>query len=326
MKWEVFHKVLVKPFREQSKENLPRAELLASLLLFYSFALAILLIINFIHFESSSRETAVQSLLGGLGFTFFSYLLSRVPLIRLACYFLTFGNIGGIGYAVLARPNSEMIGAAMCWLALNALICGFVLQVRETVFIIASTSLLYLVVRPSVEGLNISFFYSNFIFFLTTSMLTLLAFRLRDRDAAKAKKSQALMISSSKLASLGEMAGGVAHEVNNPMAIIMMEVEMLEESIQEGELNQTAILETLNTIKETVVRVSKIINGLRSFAREGQKDPTQKVPVLSIIEDTLGFCRERFRKHGIEFELKVQNPKDKPLEIECRPVEISQVI
>ena len=139
-------------------------------------------------------------------------------------------------------------------------------------------------------------------------------------------EQQEALISSAKMTSLGEMAGGIAHEINNPLSIIQMRTEQLEDCIQEGDLDHSFALETLATIKSTIDRVSKIVRGLRSFARDGKSDPMEMAKVLRLIEDTIDLCQERFKRHNTRLDLQVDRENALPIEIECRPIEISQVL
>lgn len=139
------------------------------------------------------------------------------------------------------------------------------------------------------------------------------------------REQQAKLITSSKMSALGEMAGGVAHEINTPLAVISMRVEQMEECVREGELESIDFMDGLDVIKKTTDRIAKIISGLRFFAREGQRSLPQKAKVSTLIEETLNFCRERFMNHGVQLDVE-RNIAYNSLEIQCQAVEISQVI
>ena len=134
----------------------------------------------------------------------------------------------------------------------------------------------------------------------------------------KSKLTQA-----SKLASIGEMAGGVAHEINSPLAIIQITAEQIEGLLAGENLDRGLINDRLDTIIKTVGRISRIIQGLRTFSRNGSDLPRQVVKLSQIIEDTLGLCQERFRVDGISVSVENDGSDDSVL---CNPVEISQVL
>jgi C4-dicarboxylate-specific signal transduction histidine kinase len=136
-------------------------------------------------------------------------------------------------------------------------------------------------------------------------------------------EQQKLIAHSSKMRALGEMASGVAHEINNPLAIIRTKAEILRELAQEGESTPELIGDTAERIEATVDRISKIINGLRTFARDSRDDPFSNSSLKTVIEETVEFCQERFKNHAIT--LIVPEISDN-LVIECRPTQISQVL
>ncbi|MEQ1875586.1 MAG: ATP-binding protein [Bdellovibrionia bacterium] len=136
-------------------------------------------------------------------------------------------------------------------------------------------------------------------------------------------EQQKMIAHSSKMRALGEMASGVAHEINNPLAIIRTKAEILRELANEGEANTEGIIVTAEKIEATVDRMSKIINGLRTFARDSDEDPFVNAKARTIVEETIEFCRERFKNHDIA--LFVNEIPD-ALSLECRPTQISQVL
>jgi signal transduction histidine kinase/CHASE1-domain containing sensor protein len=131
------------------------------------------------------------------------------------------------------------------------------------------------------------------------------------------------MMHSSKMSALGEMAGGIAHEINNPLAVIagrtMIMKTLLDSSPQ---LDLKLINEQITSIDFTVQRINKIIKGLRNFSRESSKDPKEYTNIMTIVGDTLDLCQERFKKNEITISITEQAD----VKIWCRPVEISQIL
>jgi PAS domain S-box-containing protein len=134
---------------------------------------------------------------------------------------------------------------------------------------------------------------------------------------------RAKMTAASKMSALGEMAGGLAHEINNPVAIIHGNASLIRQIATSGEMDATLIAQTAGVIENTATRIAKITRSLRAFARDGDQDPLERVMVKAIVEETAEFCRERFLSHGVNF---IIEPIDSMLELRCRPVQISQVL
>lgn len=151
------------------------------------------------------------------------------------------------------------------------------------------------------------------------------------RDVSERKKMETAIaeqemkaIVAAKMSTLGEMAGGVAHEINNPLAIIRVKAQQLiEESEETDQVESSLVKKAAEKIDATVLRISKIVKALRSFARDGDKDPFEVTSIQSIISDTLELCRERFNNNGVSL---ISPPVLENLRINCRPVQISQVL
>lgn len=149
-------------------------------------------------------------------------------------------------------------------------------------------------------------------------------------DITEIKTSQATIESqrsalelASRLSSLGEMAGGIAHEINNPLAIIRGLTDLLLIQSKKNGLTKEKVQEVCGRLNNTVQRISQIIKSMQGLARDGSKDPKVKCSVNQILEDALSLCREKFISSGIL--VKVQASAES-IEVLARPTEISQVL
>lgn len=140
------------------------------------------------------------------------------------------------------------------------------------------------------------------------------------QDITERFKIQLQMIQSNKMASLGEMASGIAHEINNPLAIIKMTALQMQKNISD---ENTVLKNGAAKIDSTVDRISKIIQGLRTFSRDGRNDPFEIVSFDHLIDEILSFCKERLKHHSITL---IKDELDPNLVFEGRQIEISQVI
>lgn len=146
----------------------------------------------------------------------------------------------------------------------------------------------------------------------------------RERIQGMLDSQRAQMIAASKLTSLGEMAGGLAHEINSPLNIIQARASDLQEIAQSGSpVDSTNVVKATSSILRTSERIMAVVRGLRTFARDGRADPFERTSVQTIVDDTLALCRERFAACGIGVEVSGLQPD---LTIECQRVQISQVL
>ena len=113
------------------------------------------------------------------------------------------------------------------------------------------------------------------------------------------KKTNALL-ASSRMSSLGEMASGIAHEINNPLTIILGNADLLDNLLEFDQIDRKKSKKYINQISQTVHRIAKIIKGLRSFARDTTHEPFEKCVVKDVLNDSLELCHERFKIHGIK--------------------------
>lgn len=134
---------------------------------------------------------------------------------------------------------------------------------------------------------------------------------------------QQFVFCSSKMSALGEMAAGIAHEINNPLSIIKIISGQIRDILDEQIPDRTLLQEMAIKIETTTDRIAKIILGLKCFSRDGSKDQNKKVNIHNLIDDTLSFCSERFYAHGMT--LIIDN-FDHDLSFEGRATEISQVL
>jgi C4-dicarboxylate-specific signal transduction histidine kinase len=146
----------------------------------------------------------------------------------------------------------------------------------------------------------------------------------RKEMEAQIEASKEQMLASARLSALGMMAGGVAHEINNPLSIIHASAADLLRSIREegavppkiAERNSERILQTAN-------RITKIIKSMRHLSREGSQDSVRPTLVSKIVEEALEVCRARFKDHAVRLLLPRIDPA---LTVSCREVQIGQVL
>jgi PAS domain S-box-containing protein len=135
------------------------------------------------------------------------------------------------------------------------------------------------------------------------------------------KSVQEKLINSSKMVALGEMAGGIAHEINNPLTIIKGYADLISIQISRGAIGNDEVVRMVKQISETSSRISRIIQGLKNLSRDSQESEFRVHEIGEILDDALSICLERFKSSGVHVDIDV----DRSCRIRCNPVAISQI-
>lgn len=142
------------------------------------------------------------------------------------------------------------------------------------------------------------------------------------RLTAAAESDRAKAFHASKHAALGQMAGGIAHEVNNPLTIIIAKVEQLRKSMAAHGLNDPKSHEDIDRIIQMCQRIAKIIRSMRTVSRIEESENFQRTTLHGVIDDVLILCHQRMQNLGIELDVS-QVPETS---IDLRPVQVSQIL
>lgn len=163
---------------------------------------------------------------------------------------------------------------------------------------------------------------SIFAFILFSNAAVIETLMLENAYFRMQMQYKVMLTNSSKLASLGEMAGGMAHEINNPLTIIQLHSDMLKKAIKTDTLDKEVALKRLGLVSDSLHKVSKVITNLKHFSRDTSQDPIAAVSIKDVVEQTLSFCKVRFADHGIQI-----GETDIPdFNVQCRPMQLSQAI
>jgi two-component system NtrC family sensor kinase len=112
------------------------------------------------------------------------------------------------------------------------------------------------------------------------------------------KLTQAQMIQAAKLAAVGELAGGIAHEINNPLQILLGHIQL----IQLGR----DLPKRIEIVKEQVEKISQIVRRLLNFSRKVPEDfKLEPVNINFAIQEMTTFMSYQFKYNDIELILKL---------------------
>lgn len=115
------------------------------------------------------------------------------------------------------------------------------------------------------------------------------------RDISEHKRLQMELLQSEKMASIGQFAAGVAHEIRNPLSVIGSSIYYLNDVLPGGDKN---VKEHLKIIQEEISRCQRIINQLLVFSRKA-KSEAEECDLNSLIDDTLSLVGTELRANNI---------------------------
>ena len=160
----------------------------------------------------------------------------------------------------------------------------------------------------------------NWVYKLPSSEIVAIYDDVTERELAKIEREQ-LEISlrqQQKLESIGTLAGGVAHEINNPINGIMNYAQLIDDRLEKA----SPLHEYAQEIIEETNRISTIVRNLLTFARL-DKESHSPSRIIDIIQSTKSLISAVIRSDQIE--LAVEVPDDVPI-IKCRSQQIQQVL
>lgn len=144
-------------------------------------------------------------------------------------------------------------------------------------------------------------------------------------DKEELTKFSVDQMESGRFVALGQLAGGIAHEINNPLTVVLSKLHLVERLTSGPEISSEAtakIKDSVEKARSSVMRISKVIKGLRSLSRDGRADDFQVTNIADVITETVELCQERIKENGIILDLEI----DRDLFVRVRPYQIVQVL
>jgi C4-dicarboxylate-specific signal transduction histidine kinase len=118
------------------------------------------------------------------------------------------------------------------------------------------------------------------------------------------EKQQQTIFESAKLNSLGDMARGVAHEINSPLAAMILGAELIERRNSKLIPPDEKIGKYAQSIMDAGARVDTIVKGLKGFSRNASEDQLTTFTARHLIDMTLNLCGEMLKANNIEIIVK----------------------
>lgn len=119
------------------------------------------------------------------------------------------------------------------------------------------------------------------------------------RDIREIKDLQRSLVHAGRLAAIGELSSGVAHDINNPLTVILLANEMVLRELKKQDIEPDSLLARINSQVEDIQRASrsiqKLANHLRNFSR-GMAENFELMDIYDTIEDSLFITKNKIQK------------------------------
>lgn len=115
------------------------------------------------------------------------------------------------------------------------------------------------------------------------------------------------IMQQSKLSAIGEMAGGIAHEINNPLTIIASTARLMKKAHTTDNLTPDMLEKSLARIEETVGRMTKIITGMKNISKGSRGEEFQNFNLKVVIEDVISLSNTKFKGTGLDIQLDMED-------------------
>lgn len=142
-------------------------------------------------------------------------------------------------------------------------------------------------------------------------------------DMREHRKTQMQLMHSNKMVSLGEMASGIAHEINNPLTVVTGQLRLLKKQIEKLDGENEKITTLSNKISINFDRITKIVKSLQTMSRGTEKSPMADVQLESILSGVKDLTAQKLESKNVKFTVET-NKED--ISIFCRETEILQVL
>lgn len=174
-------------------------------------------------------------------------------------------------------------------------------------------------------GLVIAILFALFTFFLLVSKDTKRQLALQTAHLNAINKdftaSKSKLVQSNKLASLGEIATGIAHEINQPLQVICIHADLCAENLEKQ--NYRLVEKSFRSILSQVERIENIVKQVGSFGRDSELDNYKKELPATIFDNVINIVINQYNQEGVELR-QVLPPSLPPLL--CNKIQIEQVL
>lgn len=317
--------VLFSSFKAIPRAEIRRQNLTFTVLSFsYTLLIAVMLLLMVGIAQTPEAPPEIQ---GNITIVFWSlvcfassYAISRLGHHSWGFLLFAFACFVGCALAAVAAPDPT-VAPSLLYLCINLALGSFLLSFRHNIVIYAATISFIGYVILKYGNHETDLVTTPLSFIVIAGLLLLIGSYLKDRTFHDLENDRANLLNTERLAALGEMAGGIAHEINNPVAIIFSSAQLLQTKHHRNELSDDFMALHLDRISATCQRIKKIITSMQNISRDATTEDIAPTNLNGLVTEVLTICAERLNDHNISVTTDIAAD----LEVDCARIQISQV-
>ncbi|MCB9026912.1 MAG: HAMP domain-containing histidine kinase [Bdellovibrionaceae bacterium] len=179
----------------------------------------------------------------------------------------------------------------------------YLMSVMVAVFMIFSIAIFKTIHRFSLDSLN---------FGLNTQ-----------HELQRLTEKQSELAYTARMATLGELSTNIAHEINNPLAVLKMGINIIQQKINSDFINKPEIQDLCQRLENNILRISETIIVLKAFSVDNKGINFEEIELYKLTKECLDLAKSKFKYHNIDIHLV--NP-EKEILVYCYPIQIRQVM
>ncbi len=144
-----------------------------------------------------------------------------------------------------------------------------------------------------------------------------------EEEVKKREAQQQLLIQKSKMESLGRLAAGIAHEINQPLGMLNIGLQNLYNKLNNEKITPAYLEKKQNLMNEHIERIKKIIEHIRLFSREQQSSAIRLMDVRDVVASTLSMMQAQCSEHNIRLSVETG---DEPALVLGNPYRLEQAL
>lgn len=140
-------------------------------------------------------------------------------------------------------------------------------------------------------------------------------------DVTERKEREVLLAEADRFSTLSNVAGGIAHELRNPLNVIYMQAELIEEMLEPE--HYAVVEELVDVIRSQVERCGSIVRNLTTFSRRTDSSERIQAVTRDLIEGSVLLVKYDYRKAKVELDVQMEDATRMLL---CNPIQIQQIL